>query len=141
MTSVQYMYLTKLFIKLLYTVRDYVIILVNFISVYQNVTQLPQCIVLNFIITECRMTVKGREYRGTKNITKTKKWCQRWGVNWPHKVYRPIYDKLGREEGSWIYTTNYCRNPDYEPGGPWCYTMDPHTRFEACGIPMCHCYT
>ena len=33
--------------------------------------------------------------------------------------------------------SNYCRNPDDEPYGPWCYTMDPGSRFEYC-LPMCN---
>ena len=31
---------------------------------------------------------------------------------------------------------NYCRNPDNEPEGPWCYTIDPTERWEYC-LPMC----
>ncbi len=32
---------------------------------------------------------------------------------------------------------NYCRNPDDEPGGPWCYTIDEDVRWEYCGIVTC----
>ena len=35
---------------------------------------------------------------------------------------------------------NYCRNPDansMSEDKPWCYTMDPNTRWELCPIPMC----
>lgn len=32
---------------------------------------------------------------------------------------------------------NFCRNPNNDPGGPWCYTMDPNVRAEECGIPQC----
>lgn len=31
---------------------------------------------------------------------------------------------------------NYCRNPDNERS-PWCYTTDPETRWEYCGVPVC----
>ena len=34
-------------------------------------------------------------------------------------------------------TSNYCRNPDGEPNGPWCYTTDSKKRWEYCGIPKC----
>ena len=32
---------------------------------------------------------------------------------------------------------NFCRNPDGEPKGPWCYTTDPDERWEYCDIPGC----
>lgn len=32
---------------------------------------------------------------------------------------------------------NYCRNPDHDAKGPWCYTTNPETRFDFCNIPEC----
>ncbi|RMC12651.1 hypothetical protein DUI87_10175 [Hirundo rustica rustica] len=32
---------------------------------------------------------------------------------------------------------NYCRNPDADERGPWCYTTDPAKRFDYCAIPEC----
>lgn len=32
---------------------------------------------------------------------------------------------------------NYCRNPDGDRIGPWCYTTDPEQRYESCNIPQC----
>lgn len=32
---------------------------------------------------------------------------------------------------------NYCRNPDNNSEGPWCYTRDPTVEREACPIPVC----
>lgn len=32
---------------------------------------------------------------------------------------------------------NYCRNPDADERGPWCYTTDPARRFDYCAIPAC----
>ncbi len=32
---------------------------------------------------------------------------------------------------------NFCRNPDLEPQGPWCYTTDRAKRWQYCEIPLC----
>uniref|UniRef100_A0A8C0J9T8 Kringle domain-containing protein n=1 Tax=Chelonoidis abingdonii TaxID=106734 RepID=A0A8C0J9T8_CHEAB len=32
---------------------------------------------------------------------------------------------------------NYCRNPDEDEKGPWCYTTDPNIRFDYCNIQEC----
>ena len=32
---------------------------------------------------------------------------------------------------------NYCRNPDSDDSGPWCYTTDPDKRYDYCNIPEC----
>ena len=32
---------------------------------------------------------------------------------------------------------NYCRNPDNDPEGPWCYTTNPEVRWEKCNIRWC----
>lgn len=34
-------------------------------------------------------------------------------------------------------TENYCRNPDEDQHGPWCYTTDPKTEFDYCAIKQC----
>lgn len=40
-------------------------------------------------------------------------------------------------KGSLEAAENYCRNPDLDEGGPWCYTTDPRKRWEYCDIPLC----
>nr|XP_031326194.1 hepatocyte growth factor-like protein [Camelus dromedarius] len=72
----------------------------------------------------------GVEYRGTVAITVGGLPCQRWSLRFPndHK-YTPTL-RNGLEE-------NFCRNPDRDPGGPWCYTTDPAVRFQSCGIKSC----
>lgn len=34
-------------------------------------------------------------------------------------------------------TENYCRNPDGDLHGPWCYTTDPKIEFDYCAIKQC----
>ena len=41
-------------------------------------------------------------------------------------------------EGSFADASNYCRNPDSDSGGPWCYTVDPSVRWEYCDGQLCN---
>ncbi|XP_006770660.1 PREDICTED: hepatocyte growth factor-like protein [Myotis davidii] len=80
-------------------------------------------------VRDCIMD-NGIKYRGTKATTRSGLTCQRWSHRHPndHK-YMPT-PKNGLEE-------NFCRNPDGDPRGPWCYTTDPAVRFQSCGIKSC----
>ncbi|XP_042545698.1 plasminogen [Dipodomys spectabilis] len=82
-------------------------------------------------LAECR-TGNGRSYRGSTAKTKGGVACQKWSATSPHRPnYTPEkFPAEGLEE-------NYCRNPDNDALGPWCYTMDPEKRFDYCDIPEC----
>jgi len=67
----------------------------------------------------------GKNYTGGQSTTKSGRTCQHWCSHHPH------YHGYTGLEG------NYCRNPDNEPEGPWCYTTDPGKRWEYCGVPTC----
>ncbi len=75
----------------------------------------------------------GKEYRGTKTTTVSGIPCQKWTAQIPHKHTRTP----ARYPGSGLGDHSYCRNPDNDPGGAWCYTTDPAKRWEYCGIPRC----
>ncbi|XP_051020199.1 plasminogen [Acomys russatus] len=82
-------------------------------------------------LSECK-TGNGRRYRGTMSKTKSGVTCQKWSATSPHRPnYSPnTHPSEGLEE-------NYCRNPDNDDKGPWCYTMDPDKRYDYCDIPEC----
>lgn len=66
-------------------------------------------------------------YNGPVSVTESGKTCQRWDTNSPHQPkFRPD-----------ISSNNFCRNPDSDEKGPWCYTTDPETRYGYCNIPKC----
>ncbi|CAG2214421.1 PLG [Mytilus edulis] len=77
---------------------------------------------------QCRMNLKGVNYGGNISKTRSGRTCQAWGVQTPqkHKFSKKLADQK-----------NYCRNPDNEPHGPWCYTTDAKKRWEYCAIPYC----
>jgi len=75
------------------------------------------------------------KYNGTISVTKTGRVCQKWRENYPH---------LSRYYLKSNY--NYCRNPDADKNGPWCYTTDPNKLYEYCDVgtpddPICDAST
>uniref|UniRef100_A0AAY4BXE5 Plasminogen n=1 Tax=Denticeps clupeoides TaxID=299321 RepID=A0AAY4BXE5_9TELE len=81
--------------------------------------------------TELTCKDDGSSYRGTVAVTTSGKTCQRWSTQTPHKHGQipDNYPCKGLE-------SNYCRNPNNEKK-PWCYTIDPNTRWEYCHVPLC----
>lgn len=79
---------------------------------------------------------RGLEYVGYRSKTNRGVPCQNWKANYPHK-------NLMQGQGTGNH--NYCRNPDNDQNGPWCYTTDPNRIFDYCGVPKCiwnvDCYT
>lgn len=76
----------------------------------------------------CRRSTVGWEYASITSVTVSNRTCQRWNESTPHGH---------RFTSSLADQGNYCRNPDREPKGPWCYTTDPTKRWEYCDIPKC----
>jgi hypothetical protein len=71
------------------------------------------------------------QYDGQVNTTRSGIVCQVWSAETPHI-------------GNYLTTTdhNYCRNPDNDSEGPWCYTTDPDVRWQYCDVgtyanPIC----
>ncbi|XP_024051597.2 plasminogen [Terrapene carolina triunguis] len=82
-------------------------------------------------LLECR-TGKGKDYRGTVSKTQSGVPCQKWSDSKPHiPNYTPDNTPSAGLEA------NYCRNPDEDGKGPWCYTTDPDTRYDYCNIQEC----
>ncbi|MEQ2164636.1 hypothetical protein GOODEAATRI_008631 [Goodea atripinnis] len=67
---------------------------------------------------------KGEDYRGKVFTTKSGLTCQQWWSKWTPSPTNGL-------------ELNYCRNPDGDRIGPWCYTTDPERRYESCNIPQC----
>jgi len=83
--------------------------------------------------TECGLkSLKFADYRGSLATTVSGRECMRWDQQFPHKhsVTNARYPESGLDE-------NYCRNPDGEPNGAWCYTTDAQKRWEYCSLPQC----
>ena len=73
----------------------------------------------------CKRTQLGMEYRGHKSTTKSGRLCS----SWKHRM--TDFDPSISE------AENFCRNPDGDSGGPWCYVDDNGEAWESCGIDWC----
>ncbi|CBY39572.1 unnamed protein product [Oikopleura dioica] len=69
-----------------------------------------------------------REYHGTLSTSASGRKCQKWNVQQPHH-----HDKTPEEfPDKNLGDHNYCRNPDDDINGAWCFTEDPNLRWEYC---------
>ncbi|CAG0905040.1 unnamed protein product, partial [Darwinula stevensoni] len=87
---------------------------------------------------EFKMTQKGGEYIGRKNVTISGLPCQSWNTTKPHPASDEVASHLpGFPDAEDIDEDhNFCRNPNGD-AAPWCYSEkreDPGTEF--CDIPF-----
>ncbi|KAK6488171.1 hepatocyte growth factor-like [Huso huso] len=90
-------------------------------DLYEKKDYIRECIIGN-----------GSNYKGMKTVTKTGLTCQAWSSMVPHE-----HSFLPSKYRSKDLEDNYCRNPDNEASGPWCFTTDPDIRHQSCDIPQC----
>uniref|UniRef100_A0A8C6W6A3 Macrophage stimulating 1 (hepatocyte growth factor-like) n=1 Tax=Nannospalax galili TaxID=1026970 RepID=A0A8C6W6A3_NANGA len=74
----------------------------------------------------------GQQYRGLVSKTRKGVQCQHWSAETPHK---PQFTPISAPEAG--LEKNFCRNPDGDSHGPWCYTTDPATLFDYCALHRC----
>ncbi|EMP30325.1 Plasminogen, partial [Chelonia mydas] len=97
---------------------------------------IPSCDETDAENTDC-VVDNGKDYRGTITTTASGKTCQEWSSQKPHshEYFTPVtHPQAGLEK-------NYCRNPDGDINGPWCYTTDPRKAWEYCEITECRNYS
>jgi hypothetical protein len=82
---------------------------------------------------ECKKTLFGEDYSGGKTTTVSGRACQSWASQKPHNHIKYTNFPEGSEEEA----KNYCRNPDHDAGGPWCWTTDPEKKWEYCDVKYC----
>ena len=100
---------------------------------YVNATQWDYCFVEDCHCEKhCLMLGdNGLTYNGKLAETQSGFQCQQWNRQHPHRTFiRPA--KINH---------NYCRNPNNDPNGPWCYTTNPFVRWDYCHLPTCQAGT
>jgi len=61
--------------------------------------------------------------------------CRPWSMG---SNYAAAQDPANFPDGSIDAASNYCRNPDSDPGGPWCHVAHSNIgHWEYCPVPLC----
>uniref|UniRef100_A0A4W4FKN7 Hepatopoietin-A n=1 Tax=Electrophorus electricus TaxID=8005 RepID=A0A4W4FKN7_ELEEL len=82
-------------------------------------------------VREC-IVGSGVNYKGIKSVTRSGISCQAWNVSVPHEHnFKPA------KHWKFDLRNNFCRNPDKDVSGPWCFTNSSETRYQECGLPRC----
>ncbi|CAG0905392.1 unnamed protein product [Darwinula stevensoni] len=88
---------------------------------------------------ECKNNRQGKTYMGTKNVTKAGHPCQLWMRESPNPISsHGYYWNAGSFLDDLHPSHNFCRNPDGDSGGLWCFNgagTDPV--WEYCDIKLC----
>ncbi|XP_068132289.1 hepatocyte growth factor isoform X2 [Hyperolius riggenbachi] len=74
----------------------------------------------------------GINYRGTVSRTRFRLQCAMWEKN-----IGDLRRHTFKEPDISILEKNYCRNPDNDAHGPWCYTENPLIPWDYCQISRC----
>lgn len=82
--------------------------------------------------SECRYTKLGETYTGTVHYTALGYMCEHW-VN----VNQTIYKDEDFPDESMEAAVNFCRNPDTDSAGIWCYTDFENDQYDYCNSPYC----
>ncbi|XP_070543788.1 zinc metalloproteinase nas-6-like [Ptychodera flava] len=84
---------------------------------------------------ECYIDTMARDYRGEVSKTKDGKTCQNWFSLSPHQhPYTGQQNDELRLANLGLGNHNWCRNPDDDSEGAWCFTTDPDVRYGYCDI-------
>ena len=84
----------------------------------------------------CKSSRAGLDYMSTEHHTWSGKFCQPWKSQHPHThTVGTTDDEFPDRNISLVH--NFCRNPDNDSLGPWCFTMDINKIAEHCLIHLC----
>ncbi|CAG0901424.1 unnamed protein product [Darwinula stevensoni] len=86
---------------------------------------------------ECRLTKEGLDYAGFKNVDSDGRKCLPW-LSRPHDKRFAFMDFMTFPDENMDSSHDFCRNPDADSGGPWCFIEEGTSeRWGQCTVPFC----
>ena len=97
------------------------------------------CCIIYFIfqLLECTVGKYHVNYTGTVSVTREGYPCQRWDSQQPNNHSMQIGMHFPDTDVTLSAARNFCRNPNLEPQGAWCFVASGETRWSYCDIPKC----
>lgn len=102
------------------------------LSSSENYTYLISC--SHYADVPCKRTRLGLEYNGATSVTISGTRCVSWSSLSPvlfRQVWQAYDSRTAMAAGS------FCRNPDGDVRGPWCYINAAAEATEYCSVPQC----
>ncbi|XP_011865894.1 PREDICTED: uncharacterized protein LOC105560957 isoform X2 [Vollenhovia emeryi] len=91
---------------------------------------------------DCIITGPGAEYGGNRSFSTSKRKCKSWNRKYKLDSMKNIkFRDKDFPDGSRVKANNFCRNPNGDAGGPWCYVEGKNyeqVEKEYCDIPFCN---
>ena len=100
-------------------------------SLLENVTKSTYQLNLTANASSCAPKIVSI-YRGNISDTYSHKTCQLWSSLSTRHQKNGFHQEQVKDLNNY---KNYCRNPDNDPIGPWCFTTDVYTSWQYCIIP------
>ncbi|CAG9764694.1 unnamed protein product [Ceutorhynchus assimilis] len=97
--------------------------------------------------SECRLTGPGMEYGGSLDKAVSDRRCLKWDKERKRVLVNGNYTRIEKfphtnfPDTSRSKAKKYCRNPDGDIGGPWCFVENEESGYmekEYCDIPFCY---
>lgn len=116
------------------TIKSFCLFVLSFMPLKPAAEELPGNLT---DFSKCKLSHLGLEYQGDISKTEGGIRCQSWSATIPvHKIDPSLTDDdfvdFSRKDAK-----SYCRNPNKNPMGPWCYSMDPTLIDDTCAVPLC----
>ncbi|XP_050296163.1 uncharacterized protein LOC126736018 isoform X3 [Anthonomus grandis grandis] len=98
-------------------------------------------------ISECRLTGPGMEYGGKHDKGTSGRHCFKWDKDRKKVLENGNYTRINKfpannfPENSLSKAKKFCRNPNGDIGGPWCFVEQEELGYiekEYCDIPFCY---
>ncbi|VEN64272.1 unnamed protein product [Callosobruchus maculatus] len=88
---------------------------------------------------DCHMAGTGNDYIGNVAVTRSNRTCDTWDFTGktPNDMYKRVWNGTLFAEQSQTAAKNYCRNPNRNISGSWCFTTDTGAIEDSCNVRDC----